>query len=259
MAEAKKTKTVKKVTEIPEASVKIEIEQTAEEAEKSDKSADEAKAEISANNADDSDKEIPEQESKDSEEKTEEIEEEKESVIENFDDENSRFSWSKVFLFIVIAAVTGFIIVGVYLFFIEGYNFSLSKGEQANKTIDVEEELSPTPTPDSIDKEAFDITVLNGSGIAGEAASVQELLEDEGFSVYEIGNAETADYTNTQILYSQDVDKEFLDELEKVLETRGPVKTEEAESNQTEDVIVIVGSELSDNAEEKTTPTPELE
>jgi len=256
---AKKPKTIKKVTEIDEAKVTIEVEATEDEVKESvksteleeeekeketDKSADAA----SASNADDSDKETPEVEEP-------EIEEEKEPVIENFDNENSWFSWSKVLLFIVIAAITGFIIVGVYLFFIEGYDFSLTKDSE-KKTVEIEEELSPTQTPETIDRSAFDIQVLNGSGIAGEAANVQTLLEDEDFSVSEIGNAESADFTRTQILYTEDVSEEFLDELESVLETRGPVETEEADADQTEDVVVIVGSDL---AEEETTPTPELE
>jgi hypothetical protein len=241
MATRKKTKTVKKVTEIPEASVKIEVEQKEEEKVTEKEEATELATE--------------EKDIEKSEEEVDEVEEEKEPEIENFEDEGSRFGWSKVFLFVVIAAVTGFIIVGAYLFFIEGYNFSLTK-EEAKKEINIDEKATPTPTVEEIDKTAYDITVLNGSGIAGEAASVQTLLKDEGFSVSEIGNAETADYTKSQILYAKGVDQKYLDELEKALKTRGPVEINKAESSQTEDVVVIVGSELS---EEDATPTPELE
>jgi len=250
---ASKTKKIKKVTEIPEATVKIEIEQTEEATQDSeeelDKTAKPAKEDTET--AESVTEDTPEEkedteESNETVDKTEETpEEEKEPEIENFDEENSRFSWSKVFLFIVIAAVTGLLIVAAYLFFIEDYNFSLTK-EEPKKEISVEDEVTPTPMAKEVDKSAHKITVLNGSGIAGEAANVQTLLEDDGFSVSEIGNAETADFTKTQILYLEDVNQDYLDALEKKLKTRGPVEVEKADSNQTEDIVVIVGSETSE-------------
>lgn len=253
MAETKKPKRTKKVTEIEEAKVTIEVEATDDEVKESEE------VKETPEEVEDSEETEEVKEATEEVEESKEVEEVKEPEIENFENEGSWFSWSKVFLFIVIAAVTGFIIVGAYLFFFEGYNFSLTKEDSVKESIDVEEELSPTPTPETSDKSAFNITVLNGSGIAGEAANVQELLEGEGFSVNDIGNAETADYTNTQILYSEDVNEQFLDELEAALETRGPVEMEEADSDQTEDVVVIVGSSLADDTEEEATPTPELE
>jgi hypothetical protein len=263
---SKKPKTIKKITEIDEANVKIEIEEI-EDDEKGEKAQASLKEEGDEKKPEEEDDNVEEEEQKDDTDEEdnennddkEPAEEDKEPVIENFENEGSRFSWTKVLLFTLIAAITGIIIVGVYLFFIEGYNFTLTKEEAAEKTIDVEEELSPTPTPNSVDKSAFNILVLNGSGIAGEAANVQTLLTDEDFSVSDIGNAETADFTTTQILYKEDINKEFLDELEKVLETRGPTVLEEAPTDQEEDVVVIVGSELAEEDEEEPTPTPELE
>ena len=256
MAAAKKSKRTKKVTEIDEAKVTIEVEANDDEVEESKKVTPEENEEAEDEKTVEKTEEVEDKSAYEaSESDSVDDKEEKEPEIENFDDE-SRFSWSKVFLFIFVAAITGFVIVGVYLFFIEGYNFSLSKEEAAEKTIDVKEELSPTPTPATVDKSAYDIEVLNGSGIAGEAANIQGLLEDEGFSVSDIGNADTADYTDTMIYYTKDVDQDYLDELEATLKDRGPVKLEEADSDQAEDVVVIVGSSLS---EEEATPTPELE
>jgi hypothetical protein len=266
---ASKTKKIKKVTEIPEATVKIEIEQTEKEAEETDKTEVAAQTDKPAEEdldtpekenteekeSDQSDKPAGAAQSDSSAETEKQPEEKKEPEIENFDEENSRFSWSKVILFILIAAFTGFLIIAAYLFFIEDYNFKLTKAEP-KKEISVEEKTTPTPMAEEVDKSAYKITVLNGSGIAGEAANVQTLLKDNGFSVNEIGNAENADYTKTQILYVKSVNKDYLDALEKTLKTRGSVETKKADSDQTEDVVVIVGSETS---EITATPTPELE
>lgn len=231
---AAKSKKVKKVTEIPEANVKIEVEQTEEDAK--DTETTQSLVETAK---------VSEEPEEEAEEKGEVIEkEEKEVEVENFDDgTSSSLSWKKVFLYTFIAAAIGFLILGAFYFIMKNYNFSVSK-DGGDKSIQLPSN-APTPTTAEVDRQAYEIEVLNGSGIAGEAASVQTLLEDAGFSVSEIGNAEAADFTDTQILAGEDVDDAFVDELEKALEERGPVEVEEAPSTQTQDVVVIVGSETT--------------
>lgn len=230
-------KKVKKVTQIPEANVKIEVEQTEEDAEENEK------------------EEVVEA----SEEKVEETEgateEVKESEVENFDEESgSSISWKKVFIYTLISAFIGFIILGGLLFALNNYDLNLTKKTEEKSIVLPSTTPKPTKEPeDSVDKEAYEIEVLNGSGIAGEAAAVQTLLEDAGFKVSGIGNASNSDFEETQILTGEDIDESYLEELEKTLEDRGPVETEKAPSSQTEDVVVIVGSETSDS---DTTPTP---
>jgi len=239
---SKKPKTTTKVTEIDDAKVKIEVEEL-EGKEAENKSADAA----SASTADDSEKESPENK--------EEVADEEE--VENFDEESSgRFSWKKVILFTLIAALFGAIIVGGYLYLQGGYQVKIVKvDKQAEKSLDIPE-VSPTPTEAPISKEKYEITVLNGSGIEGEAASVEELLEDEGFVVAEIGNADNQAYLETEIRAGEEVDEEYLEELEEALNVRGPTEIEEAPDAQTEEVVVVVGSELADP---DASPTPLLE
>lgn len=232
---AEKTKKVKKVTEIPEANVKIEVEQTEDASE--EKEPEEVVEEVAVE-----------------EEEAEDIKEEpKQPMIENFDkdDSGSSISWKKVFLYTIVAAVIGFLILGGILFALQNYDLNLSK-KTADKSIELPSS-APTPTIAEVDKEAYEIIVLNGSGIAGEAATVQTLLEDAGFKVGEIGNADTSDFTETEISAGEDVNEVYLEELEKALGGRGDVKVVEAPSSQTEDVVVTVGSSVND---EDTTPTP---
>lgn len=255
MAAKKSTKT-KKVTEIPEAKVKIEVEEAKVDDEKEEDVEEETESKVENKKVeeekDSDDSNEAEGESKESKEK-----ETEEPEVENFEDEKTWFTWTRVFLFIVIAAITGFVIVGGYLVFVEGYNFSIAKQQPKEKSIDVKE-TTPTPTPVSVDKSAYDIEVQNGSGIAGEAANVQGILEDAGFSVSDIGNADTSDYTKTQIVYVKKVNQDYLDELETTLKKRGPVEMVKADNTQTQDVVVIVGSDTS--AEDTSpSPTPVLE
>jgi hypothetical protein len=263
MAAKKSPKRVKKVTEIPDAKVTIEVDEIENEDEstitESPKSSEaekeneeegetvEEKAE--SEETEDQGEETPDEEVKEKESQTEVAQNSDEPFS---DDPNSdSFSWKKVIIFAVIAALIGFVIVGGFLYFKAGYSVNVSK-KDVPKTLDIPTK-EPTPTPKEVDKSKYQIEVLNGSGIPGEAAAVQEILEKAGFSVGAIGNADSANYTDTVISVTKEVEEEFVDELKETLEKRGPVEVEEAE-DQDEDVIVTVGSSLEDETE--TTPTP---
>ena len=52
------------------------------------------------------------------------------------------------------------------------------------------------------DAGSFDITVRNGGGITGAAASMQSLLASKGFNVTETGNTDTSVYSETLVIYT---------------------------------------------------------
>ncbi len=231
MAE-KKPKRIKKITEIPEAKVTIEVEENEDSTTESE----------TAHVLSEDNKPKEEQEStKDAE------------ASDDGSNSPSFLSWKKIFLMILVIVPIGFFVFGGFLFYSNNFNFDFF-GKKPEKTLNLPKN-TPTPTEAAeIDKEAYEIQVLNGSGIAGEAASVQTLLEDEGFKVSGIGNADSSDFTNTEISATEEVSEEFLDALKEALETRGPVEVVEAPADQAEEVIVTVGSLLAES-----TPTPVLE
>ncbi len=68
-------------------------------------------------------------------------------------------------------------------------------------------------TTPSFDPSVYSIQVLNGSGIAGAASDLQEILIDNGYQDIDIGNADESTYTDT-IINSSDADlKENLIEI----------------------------------------------
>lgn len=238
-------KKVKKVTEIPEASVKIEVEQTEEDAKESE----------STETLEETEK-VEVEETHDSEEESSEKDSTLEPVLNSLDEEGSgdnSISWKKIFLYTFVAAAIGILILLGFLYLFRNYDVSVTK--KADSKAIALPSTAPTPTTAELDKEAYEITVLNGSGIAGEAAAVQEILEDAGFKVGTVGNAETADFTETEISAKSSVSEEYLDELEKTLGERGEVKVVDAPSSQTENVVVTVGSSKESDTEE-VTPTP---
>lgn len=254
---AAKKKTIKKVTRIPDANVTIEVEET--EKDEVTPVVEEIKVEETeeievTEKVEEAEKENSEEEEEEETTKKEDSEIVTKTENEPFSDnpnENDSFSWKKVILFAIIAAAIGFAIVGGYLYLKSGYKVDISRNGDTDKSIEMPTK-EPTPTTTAVDKSKYQIEVLNGSGIAGEAANVQEILEDAGFSVGAIGNADSANYTDTIIAANEDVEEEFINELKKALEKRGPVEIEELSSDEDGDVVVTAGSSLNDDA----TPTP---
>ncbi|MBI2621610.1 MAG: LytR C-terminal domain-containing protein [Candidatus Levybacteria bacterium] len=221
MAE-KKPKRIKKVTEIPEAKVTIEVEENEEKA-GDDKTTDQAPAEVKPEETADSLDEI---------------------------ESSGGISWKKILLIILVVVPVGFLMFGGFLFFSQNFNPSFLS-DKPEKSIKLPQ-TSPTPTKVDVDRKAYEIEVQNGSGIAGEGARVKELLEGAGFVVSTVGNADNSNYTETIITVNSDVAEEFIEELTKVLEERGPVgKIEKFATGEDGEVLVIVGSDLS-----SVTPTP---
>lgn len=143
------------------------------------------------------------------------------------------FMWPILFIFII----TLLILSGVFV-----YNNN-TKGERVNVVT-----LSPTPTitPEptkAIDLSKYEIEILNGSEVNGEAGRQKESLEAEGFAISSIGNADNSDYTDTIIKAKKEVEKAFLDKLKNVLKntfTVGEIETLPDDSLSL--VVVIIGT-----------------
>ena len=146
----------------------------------------------------------------------------------------------------------GLIIIGALVFaFVKGIG-PLSKLRQGS----VEEETSPTPfeftetspTPEAspgaeIDKSEANIRVLNGSGKAGTASSVKDLLEGKGYKVSEIGNADNFDFEQTVIRLKESF-KNFQEVLLGDLSDNYSVKVSSDDLTATDsaDIEVIIGA-----------------
>ncbi|MGA3292036.1 MAG: LytR C-terminal domain-containing protein [Candidatus Microgenomates bacterium] len=146
--------------------------------------------------------------------------------------------WIIIPLIFILGAILGGVV-----FYLKGVN----KGQEESNTPTPEASIA-TPAPlaspsATIDLTKYSITVFNGSGIAGEAGKVKDLLTSAGFTVGSTGNAATYDYTKTIIKAKTTVDADFLTQLSMTLS-----KNYVLDSNQTlatssaVDVQVFVGS-----------------
>lgn len=78
------------------------------------------------------------------------------------------------------------------------------------------------------------VAVLNGSGYAGLARKVAEKLEEMGFTVVKVANADSFDYDTTTIIYPSGM-KEYAEKMAKVFESP---RMQEDSSN--EDLTTII-------------------
>jgi len=74
------------------------------------------------------------------------------------------------------------------------------------ETVVIEKKITPIPDPKptvaSLQREEWELAVLNGSRVAGLAKKIASQLEDAGYVIKSIGNASKSNYTTTQISIS---------------------------------------------------------
>lgn len=151
-----------------------------------------------------------------------------------FAPEKKNYMWPILLIFIVALVL----LVGVFV-----YRQGIFKREKIDVTPAAS---SPTVIPEPtkvIDLTQYEIEVQNGSEANGEASKQQTNLEEEGFTVSSIGNADNSDYTDTIIKAKEEVDKDFIAKLESFLNTTFTVGDTEALSEDYDvPVVVIIGT-----------------
>jgi len=108
----------------------------------------------------------------------------------------------------------------------------------------VEPAAEVTPEPEVLNKSIPKIKVLNGSGVAGKASAVKDLLQSKGYTVISVGNAANYDYTNTEVDFKSDFlkykDQLITDLSDKYSAAAGATPLESTDSA---DIAVIVGAQ----------------
>ena len=102
-------------------------------------------------------------------------------------------------------------------------------------------ETKPETAAETIDKAKISIQVLNGNGIAGDAAKVKATLEKDGWTVKNVGNANSFKYDNTLVYYKtgqEEAGKEVGDTLKSAGKQTG---IQESKSLKAYDVQVVTG------------------
>lgn len=111
-----------------------------------------------------------------------------------------------------------------------------------NEDSDIVYEETTTPEPKvEIDYSKYTINILNGSGIKGEAAKVEELLKDLNFKSIDTGNADSYEFAETEIALKEGLSETIFTDLEKALSTYSVKKVDNLESSSNYDIQITVG------------------
>ena len=93
------------------------------------------------------------------------------------------------------------------------------------------------------------IAVRNGSGVDGLAATVQKRLEAQGYTVSDIGDADTFNYDQTVVVYEDESRAEEAADIVAVLGEGHAVKNN-LEYIMSEDFLVVIGKDYANNSDE---------
>lgn len=145
----------------------------------------------------------------------------------------------------LLIIIPGVLLLGALLGGIVFYQKNIKNTELTETPIPTEAtEIVATSTPSAtLDLTKYEVAILNGSGIGGEAGKVKTILTDAKFVVSTTGNASTYDYTKTIVKAKSTVDAAF---VSKLVDTLGTVyvvdKAQTLSTSSTSDVQVVVGT-----------------
>lgn len=147
------------------------------------------------------------------------------------------YMWPILFVFIIVILL----LVGVFLY---KNGIIINNGNSKVNVIEVSPSpvIIPEPTK-TLDLTKYEIEILNGGGVAGEASKQKASLEGEGFTVSSVGNADNSDYTDTIIRVKTEVDKDFIAKLKSFLSDSFTVsETESLSEESSVPVVVVIGT-----------------
>lgn len=151
---------------------------------------------------------------------------------------SKKLFWILIVVFTLLGILAGG--VGIYL-------QNRSGGESGTTLPTPSPEVSPEPSPTplvELDRSDITVQVLNGSGVSGAASKAKDYLEDLGYSVSNIGNADSSDFESTQISLKADAEK-YESLLRSDLEEEYTVSSnvEALDEDSDYDVVITLGSE----------------
>jgi hypothetical protein len=159
------------------------------------------------------------------------------------------------------------IILVLFLIVIGGVTFFVFKSSKSSSSDTATPEATsgltdvqtpePTATPAAVDKSKVNISVLNGTGIAGEAGILTTQLKDLGYTNVTPGNASTQNSTDTQVTFSSSMSQDVINEITAKLQSiYTSVTTGNSALPSGTDIQVITGLRKGQTSAPAATDTP---
>src|SRR3989344_3596508 len=158
-----------------------------------------------------------------------------------------------------VFVITPFLIIvvslGAFLFFRSKKSTSPEEPTPTPSSFEETSLPTATPTPKVVNKKEFEIEILNGTGISGEAVFLKNKLEELGYSSVKVGNAEDQDNEITEIFFGKNVPSEVSDEVTGKLKGIYKEVVSKIKSLEGMDIQITTGLRVGQSFPSKT-PTP---
>jgi hypothetical protein len=157
---------------------------------------------------------------------------------------------SKIIVIIVVVLLVLGAIIGGALYFQK--NVSEEQPPESTNSPETTPVVTPEPTAaeEEVDLTTLSVSVLNGSGTAGEAGKVKNLLVKGGFSADKIttGNADSYDFDETSVGVKGGLSTKVMDAVKTSLSDVYALTAseDELEENSSYDIVIIVGSKKAE-------------
>ena len=161
--------------------------------------------------------------------------------------EKSRGPNTKLILLILLfLLIVGAVVGGVFY-----YKSKVSTPQPQGETLQATPipTAMPTPNPEAtpgaeLDLSKYALSILNGSGIPGEAGKVDEALKAEGFEDTKTGNADSYDFTTTTVSLKKDVPDAVFEKIKDALSDNYTVEKEGTALGESSsyDIVIFVGT-----------------
>jgi len=160
-------------------------------------------------------------------------------------------TWVLVFAFLGGLAIGAGLIGGIFYYKQKMEPVLTEPTQTPLPTFSPETETSTEETPEAsssaspkakADFSKYSLSILNGSGIIGEAGKVEKLVKEAGFSKTKTGNAQSYDFESTEIAVKTTVPDSVYKSLTESLSDYKIKKVEDLTSTSTYDIVITVGS-----------------
>lgn len=149
-----------------------------------------------------------------------------------------------IVLIIIILAILGAVVGGIFY-----YQKGVVTKVELTPTPSEEEPTpvaEPTKSEETLDLKKYSVNVLNGSGTAGEAGKVKDLIAVSGFDSEKVstGNASSYDFKSTEVVVKKDTPSEVFEKIKEALSKDYEVVKSDTElpDSSKYDVVITVGT-----------------
>ena len=151
----------------------------------------------------------------------------------------------KIFVIVALILILGAIIGGGVLAYRSiGNKPKVSKPTPTQAAVKPTSTPMPTstPTPAEISLLDYKIQVLNGSGVAGQAVVVRNLLEKEGAKEVTTDNADSFDHKDTEVKLKKEAGEKAFTKIKEILADYTVIKGSVLSKTSSYDIIITIGT-----------------